>query len=129
MNTNKSIIIGIVFLLALAAIYFLIYGNPYAKNYGNQSTTNNSSTTQSNTAANTVSIQNFAFNPSSLTVSKGTTVTWTNEDSASHEIKSTTFGSSLLSKGATFSHTFDQTGTFNYSCAIHPTMQGKIIVQ
>ena len=128
METNKSIIIGIVLVLALAAIYFLIYGNPYSNNYSNRST-NNNSTAQSNTGANTVSILNFAFNPSTLTVSKGTTVTWTNEDSAEHEIKSDTFGSSLLSKGATFSHTFDQTGTFNYSCAIHTTMQGKIIVQ
>lgn len=129
MNTNKSIIIGIVFLLALVAIYFLIYGNPYANNYGTPPANNNSTTTQTNIGTNAVSIKNFVFSPSTLTIPKGTTVTWTNEDSTAHEIKSNTFNSSLLSQGGSFSFTFDQVGTFNYSCAIHPSMQGKIIVQ
>jgi len=76
-----------------------------------------------------ISIQNFAFNPATLTVKKGATVTWTNNDSASHQIKSATFNSSALSQGQRFSFTFNATGTFDYSCAIHPSMLGKIIVQ
>lgn len=79
--------------------------------------------------ANAVNIQNFAFSPATLTVKKGTTVTWTNNDPAQHQIKSATFNSSQLSKGQTFSFTFNNVGTFDYSCAIHPSMLGKIIVE
>jgi plastocyanin len=78
---------------------------------------------------NTINIQNFAFSPSTLTVKKGTVVTWTNNDSAPHTIKSATFNSSSMSKGQTFSFAFDTVGTFDYSCGIHPSMTGKIIVE
>ncbi|MFA6447713.1 MAG: cupredoxin domain-containing protein [Patescibacteria group bacterium] len=77
----------------------------------------------------TINIQNFAFNPTSLTVKKGTTVVWTNDDQVPHQIKSATFNSSTLSNSQTFSFTFDTVGAFPYSCAIHPSMQGTIIVE
>jgi plastocyanin len=80
-------------------------------------------------AAAAVTIQNFTFSPSPLTVSVGTTVAWTNMDSVDHQIKSTTFNSSPLPKGQTYSFTFTTAGTYDYSCAIHPTMRGQIIVQ
>jgi plastocyanin len=78
---------------------------------------------------NMISIKNFAFNPQTLTVPVGIVVTWTNQDSAPHQIKSATFNSAVLNTGATFSFTFSQKGTFDYSCAIHPSMTGQIIVQ
>jgi len=80
-------------------------------------------------SAQSVTIQNFAFNPATLTVKKGTTVTWTNNDPMPHQIKSAAFNSNPLSNGQSFSFTFDQTGTFDYSCAIHPSMQGVIVVE
>ena len=73
-------------------------------------------------------IQNFAFSPASITIKQGTTVTWTNLDSAPHQIKADTFNSRLLSQGQSFSFTFNTTGTFNYICAIHPMMTGQIVV-
>ena len=76
-----------------------------------------------------VNIQNFAFSPAVLTVKKGTTVTWTNNDSAPHQLKSATFNSGRLSQGESFSFTFNDAGTFDYSCSIHPSMQGQIIVE
>lgn len=76
-----------------------------------------------------VNIQNFAFSPSSLTIKKGTTVTWTNNDATPHQIKSGTFNSVLLSKGQSYSFTFDNAGTFDYSCLPHPSMTAKIIVE
>ena len=98
--------------------------------YGGSSNSSSTSTSPtSSVGANTINIQNFAFSPATLTVKKGTTVTWTNNDSAQHQIKSTTFNSSQLSKGQTFSFTFNDAGTFDYSCAIHPSMLGKIIVE
>jgi plastocyanin len=77
----------------------------------------------------TVSIKNFAFNPASLSVAVGSTVTWINNDSPVHSIKSNIFNSPDLDTGQTFSFTFNQTGTFNYSCGIHPSMKGVIIVK
>lgn len=80
---------------------------------------------------NKVSIQGFAFNPSSITVSVGTTVTWTNNDSVTHTVTSDTgaFSSGNLNPGQTFSHTFNQAGTFAYHCSIHTSMHGTVVVQ
>ena len=88
-------------------------------------------TTTPTTAHANVDISGFAFVPQTLSVPPGTTVTWTNNDSSSHTIASNDnlFQSGNLAKGATFSHTFGQKGTFNYHCSIHPTMTGKIIVE
>jgi plastocyanin len=95
----------------------------------NPAPANNNTGQPSQAQGQMISIQNFSFNPGTLTISKGTTVTWVNNDSVAHNIKSDTFNSSDLTKGQTFSFTFNQTGTFNYSCGIHPSMLGKIIVQ
>ena len=88
-------------------------------------------TTTPTTAHANVDISGFAFVPQTLSVSPGTTVTWTNNDSSSHTIASNDnlFQSGNLAKGATFSHTFAQKGTFNYHCSIHPSMTGKVIVE
>lgn len=86
-------------------------------------------TTPTPAADNTIAIQDFSFNPATLTVKKGTTVTWINNDSAMHTVKSDAFTSGSLAKGDTFQFTFDTAGTFNYSCGIHPSMMGTIIVQ
>lgn len=86
-------------------------------------------TQQAPVTANTINIQNFAFNPTTLTVKKGTTVTWTNNDSAPHQINSATFNSNRLSKGQSFSFTFNDVGNFDYVCSIHPSMLGKIIIE
>lgn len=77
-----------------------------------------------------VSIQNFTFQPSVLTVAVGTTVTWTNLDGATHTVtsRSGVWDSGDLNQNQKFSFTFTQPGEFDYFCAIHPSMKGKIIV-
>lgn len=80
-------------------------------------------------ANNTITILNFAFSPSTLTINKGETVTWINEDSAPHAIKFETFNSDTFSKGESYSKIFDEVGSFNYYCSIHPSMVGTIIVK
>jgi plastocyanin len=77
----------------------------------------------------TIAIMNFAFNPPALSIDAGTTVTWVNEESATHTIKSATFNSGKLSKGDTFQFKFNEKGTYNYSCGIHPSMKGTITVK
>lgn len=76
-----------------------------------------------------VEIKGFAFNPAELTVAVGSTVVWTNGDAISHDIKSASFNSPLLSTGQTFQQKFTTAGTYDYSCGIHPSMSGKITVK
>jgi len=79
-----------------------------------------------------VEISGFAFQPQQITIKTGDIVVWTNQDSVSHTIKSDTgneISSSSLSKGATYSHTFTQPGTYDYHCSIHPSMQATVVVE
>lgn len=80
--------------------------------------------------AASVTIQNFAFAPASLSFKKGTTVTWTNNDTAPHRIEADGAfpGSATLNQGQSYSFTFNDTGTFPYYCAIHTTMKGSVEV-
>jgi plastocyanin len=77
-----------------------------------------------------VVIKNFAFSPSTLTVRKGSTVTWTNDGGVGHTVSATdrSFTSRELQHGATFQFTFDTPGSHAYICAIHPDMMGTITV-
>lgn len=76
-----------------------------------------------------VDIRDFAYNPASLTVAAGSTVTWTNSDSAPHTATGVAFDTGTLSRGQTGSATFADAGEFAYSCTIHPSIQGVITVQ
>lgn len=76
-----------------------------------------------------VSIKNFTFTPSAITVKAGGQVTWTNNDSAPHRIVITGAGQSPdLAAGQSWTYTFSQVGDYNYVCGIHPAMQGQVIV-
>jgi plastocyanin len=76
-----------------------------------------------------VAMSGFAFVPADLTVEVGTTVTWTNEDNVDHTTTSATgLWDSQLESGDTFEFTFEEGGAFQYTCTIHPTMQGVIVV-
>lgn len=78
---------------------------------------------------NTVSIRGYAFVPATLNVKAGTDVTWTNDDPVTHRVSAAGFHSNDLAPGETFAHAFPLAGTYEYSCSIHPAMQGKIIVK
>lgn len=77
-----------------------------------------------------IQMKGFAFNPNELTVKVGTKITWTNMDSAGHDVKASdgSWGSDTLNKGQSFSKVFDKEGTFSYVCTFHAGMTGKIIV-
>jgi plastocyanin len=78
-----------------------------------------------------LAIENFSFTPATLTVSAGTTVTWTNHDAVLHTVTATdkSFASGAIDTDGTFSHQFTTPGTYAYHCSIHPTMTAQIIVQ
>jgi plastocyanin len=79
-----------------------------------------------------VDIVNFVFEPKSLTVKAGATVTWTNQDTAVHSIKDTSAQATPVSpdlgKGETFSITYGQPGSYSYICGIHQYMTGSVQV-
>jgi plastocyanin len=79
---------------------------------------------------------NECYLPYKAGVIVGSSLTWTNTDSAAHTVTSGSaddgptgkFDSSLLFAGKTFSHTFDSVGEFPYFCMVHPWMEGVVIV-
>jgi plastocyanin len=80
----------------------------------------------------TVDVEIFAstFSPPVLNIVNGTTVRWTNKDSATYVITGMGFRSPELNKRDTWSYTFNETGTFEYNCSIHASMpHGTIIVE
>ena len=76
------------------------------------------------------------FIPSMVTLDVGGEVTWENNDTAAHTVTSGSatdgpdgvFDSSLIMAGSTFSHVFDDAGTFDYFCMVHPWMAGTVMV-
>jgi plastocyanin len=82
------------------------------------------------TAKNEVAIQGFAFDPGTVTVSKGAEIKWTNADPTEHTVTAAngSFASEPLPSGTGFVVTFGRAGTFGYTCAIHPSMEGTVRV-
>ncbi len=78
-----------------------------------------------------VSISNFAFDPQELRIRVGTTVEWTNKDTAPHTVTANddSFRSDVLEFGGTYSHQFNTAGSFDYFCEVHPNMTAKVIVE
>ena len=81
--------------------------------------------------ASSARIESFRFCPSPLRVQTGTTVTWTNDDNVAHTVTARSgphFDSGTIAQGRSWSHRFDQAGTFTYYCTLHPWMQGNLEV-
>jgi len=77
-----------------------------------------------------IAIENYAFVPKVVSIPKGTTIVWKNQDQSPHNIQSTTkqFRSPPLDTNETYSHTFTDAGSFAYFCVLHPHMIGTIEV-
>ena len=79
---------------------------------------------------------NNCYIPSSVSISTGDTVIWSNDDTAAHTVTSGTpqggpdgtFDSSLFMAGTTFEVTFDNKGNYDYFCMVHPWMTGDVKV-
>jgi plastocyanin len=85
------------------------------------------------TSTDKVSVKNFQFGPKVVSVKAGSTVTWTNEDAFDHSIEVTSLSLSGPKFGpqtmpTTYSHQFDQPGTYSYFCGVHNSMTGTVIV-
>lgn len=81
-------------------------------------------------ATHDVAISGMAFAPATITIAAGDTIRWTNSDGAPH---TATFAGGApdtgrLNRGDSAELTFEQPGTFDYVCAFHPGMRGRVIV-
>jgi plastocyanin len=78
-----------------------------------------------------VVMSNRAFDPATITVNVGDTVTWLNQDAPQHDVvvDNGEFTSEPFDQGQTFSFTFTKAGTYTYHCSIHPGMTGTVTVQ
>src|SRR5215210_9246077 len=103
--------VGIVALVALFALFALV---PLAGAAPRAAETKN------------VTIKDFAFDPKTISVNIGDTITWTNDGPSPHTVSADdgSFDSGNLDKGATFSQTFDKAGTFAYFCKYHGSKGG-----
>jgi plastocyanin len=82
--------------------------------------------------AGDVTMKDIKFNPAKVTIKKGQTVVWTNDDSVGHDVTSDTFKSGSpggIENGQTFQHKFAKAGTFKYRCSVHPGMEGTVVVK
>ena len=77
-----------------------------------------------------VSIADMVYEPARVEVSAGSTVRWTNEDAVVHTVtaRDGTFNSGVMKTGDEYSLTFDEPGTYEYFCAIHPLQGGQVVV-
>lgn len=97
-----------------------------SNNYG----TNPNPGGSANPGTNEVWIQGTSFTPSTITVTAGTIITWTNKDAIAHTVTSTTgiFNSGSITPGKTYSQFFSATGSYPYFCSIHTSMTATVVV-
>jgi plastocyanin len=140
---RRSVIAVIIIIVILAVAGFIVRGNKSNTSTNNSQTSTNNTQPKANSsssnastqpATGTVDIKNMSFTPSQITVAKGGTVTWTNNDNTTHTVVddlSNVGGPSSgdIAPGSSYSFTFTKTGSFQYHCSIHPSMRGTIVVK
>ena len=109
-------------------------GGGYSSPSSPTNTTNPPPATSPNTVGIPAGAQNrgsAGYAPNPITVSAGTTVTWTNNDTTGHTATGDggSFNSGAIPAGGSFQFTFQNRGTFAYHCTFHPGMVGSVVVQ
>jgi amicyanin len=138
MRKYLPFVVVVVVIVAIAGIAIANKDDNKAANPAPAPTSNNNNSTSQNppsssqaTSSKEVSIADMAFSPANITVKKGTTVTWTNNDSVGHNVIADSGNgpnSQILQKGQTYSFTYDTLGSFSYHCGVHPSMKGTVTV-
>lgn len=94
-----------------------------------------------------IEIKDFAYSQQNIKITKGTMVTWTNQDAVQHnvmkehesdadahdapskdQVKPDVLASQLLAKGESYSFTFNEVSANPYHCSPHPYMKGSVTV-
>ena len=137
---TSVLIVALLLILAAGGIYFFWNnsGNEMPNQTLEEDNANQASAGEQTSSGGTnseskdVEISGFSFSPSTLTISVGDSVIWTNMDSATHTITSDSgneLDSETFSNGNSYSHTFTTAGTYAYHCNIHTSMKGTIVVE
>lgn len=124
----------IVLLIIVAIVAAVLHKNNSSSNNLSPRTGSQAGSSSQSATNGTINIKNMMFTPSQITVTKGGTVTWTNNDNTTHTVVddlSNVGGphSGDIAPGQTYSFTFNKTGSFQYHCSIHPSMRGTIVVK
>lgn len=124
-NMNTMNRLGMVLIAALTLTMASCMKN---SSYPSAATTQGSGTKP---PPNTLIISNFAFTPSDITVARGTSITWTNNDAATHSATADggQWDTGSITTGTSVAKTFNTPGTFPYHCSQHPMMTGTVTVQ
>jgi len=90
-----------------------------------------SASTGESAVSNTIAIKDFQFSPQDLVIPAGSTVTWINKDEEPHKVVevNSVFTSKPLDTDDKFTFEFKSAGSYEFFCALHPRMTGKITVQ
>ena len=117
-NLNRTVVAALI----ISALVFVSCGKS-GSGYG---TSNNTPV-----SSNAVSMVNMSFSPANLSITAGTTVTWTNNDAMTHTVTSDggIFDSGNITSGKTYSQVFTKAGSYPYHCTIHAGMTGTITVK
>jgi plastocyanin/uncharacterized membrane protein YkgB len=86
------------------------------------------STASPSVDTSTIAVRDYEFEPGTVSVGVGDAVTWVWEGDAQHNVVGDGFESDDQSSGS-FRHAFDEPGTYQYACTLHPGMQGDVIVE
>ncbi|HXK37982.1 MAG TPA: cupredoxin family copper-binding protein [Candidatus Paceibacterota bacterium] len=132
MNTKNITWIVVILIVVVLGLYWYM---PSSSTYQSGAPAENNTPTDNEPAtinSTEVSIVDYKFEPSPLTIKAGTKVTWTNNDTVPHTVTSdagTVLNSPRLAPGEKFSYTFSAAGSYDYHCTVHPMMKGGVVVQ
>ncbi|MBI5001867.1 cupredoxin family copper-binding protein [Candidatus Woesearchaeota archaeon] len=76
-----------------------------------------------------VAMRNYKFDDQEIRIKEGTTVVWTNYDSAPHTVDGEGLNSRTISQGESWTYTFTKKGLYDYYCSYHPSMTGNVVVE
>lgn len=125
----KTFLIVAIAVILIFAVYLIIRvpSSPGSNPENNTDTT--STPTPPAVGVIRVEIKNFSFVPEAITIKKGETIEWINRDPVQHNaVSQGLFSSEVLNQDQIFSFKFENTGTYDYICTIHPSMKGKVTV-
>lgn len=116
----KNVLVAGFAVVVIIAIVLMLAGSPIV-----------AENDQPSAASMEIKIDNFSFEPQTVTIPVGATVTWVNRDDIPHTSVSTdgVFKSKVIDTDGNFSYTFAKAGTYPYYCSIHPKMTGQVVVK
>jgi len=132
MNNKFLIFIIIVLVIGAGIFYFPKHKKINVVQTETKTTETASSTVATSSQTHNISIENFAYSQKELVINKGDTVIWKNIDRVPHDVVGTTFTElkgPIMGYGLTYSFTFNEPGTYNYFCSLHPSMKAVVIVK